>query len=106
MTSKIKCTECESVYFQSRNGSPSRYYCLHPSVVAGVGSVAICRCKRGSDEITIKSSPVWCPKKVKSDSRKCKVCGCTDGHACVGGCYWVSVNLCSKCAEKGGYHYD
>lgn len=29
-----------------------------------------------------------------------RVCGCTDGHACAGGCYWVEHNLCSECGEK------
>jgi len=28
---------------------------------------------------------------------KCKYCGCTDGHSCVGGCTWVLKNVCSKC---------
>lgn len=30
----------------------------------------------------------------------CRVCGCTDSHACEGGCYWVEPGLCNKCAEK------
>ncbi|HZK56686.1 MAG TPA: hypothetical protein VFD17_00120 [Clostridia bacterium] len=34
------------------------------------------------------------------DERKCRVCGCTDNCACPGGCYWVDINLCSRCAEK------
>lgn len=28
---------------------------------------------------------------------KCQVCGCTDMHACQGGCYWIAENLCSNC---------
>jgi hypothetical protein len=28
---------------------------------------------------------------------KCAVCGCTDDHACLGGCYWIADNLCSNC---------
>jgi len=35
------------------------------------------------------------------DERKCRVCGCTDTNACLGGCYWVEEDLCSKCAEAG-----
>jgi len=31
---------------------------------------------------------------------KCKYCGCTDDHACEGGCSWVAKDVCSKCAEK------
>jgi hypothetical protein len=33
--------------------------------------------------------------------RACRVCGCTDDHACPGGCSWVvdpkGGNLCSRC---------
>lgn len=34
--------------------------------------------------------------------RSCRVCGCTDNHACEGGCEWVEneYNLCSKCQES------
>jgi hypothetical protein len=32
------------------------------------------------------------------NERKCRVCGCTDNHACPGGCYWVEPGLCSVCA--------
>lgn len=28
----------------------------------------------------------------------CRACGCTDDHACEGGCYWVEGDLCSRCA--------
>ncbi len=33
----------------------------------------------------------------------CRVCGCTDLHACPGGCFWVEPGLCSECnpATKG-----
>lgn len=30
--------------------------------------------------------------------RECRVCGCTDRHACEGGCWWVEEDLCSACA--------
>jgi hypothetical protein len=32
--------------------------------------------------------------------RRCRVCGCTNYHACPGGCFWVEKDLCSKCAAK------
>jgi hypothetical protein len=32
----------------------------------------------------------------------CIICGCTDEHACDGGCSWVLPGLCSKCAGKLG----
>lgn len=28
----------------------------------------------------------------------CRGCGCTDDHACPGGCFWVEPDLCSACA--------
>lgn len=31
------------------------------------------------------------------DKRLCRVCGCTQFHACPGGCYWVTDDQCSKC---------
>ncbi len=40
------------------------------------------------------------------DPATCSVCGCTDRHACQGGCYWVSVDrvsrtgVCSSCSSK------
>lgn len=33
---------------------------------------------------------------------KCKYCGCTDGHACTGGCSWVLPNVCSNCVIPTG----
>lgn len=30
--------------------------------------------------------------------RQCRTCGCTDHHACAGGCSWAEANLCSVCA--------
>jgi len=32
---------------------------------------------------------------------QCQVCGCTDSHGCLEGCYWVDVEetLCSQCVE-------
>ncbi|MDD5360481.1 MAG: 3'-5' exonuclease [Sulfurovaceae bacterium] len=32
-----------------------------------------------------------------SIDRRCRVCGCTDDHACIGGCYWVEIDLCCNC---------
>ena len=33
--------------------------------------------------------------------RECKVCGCTEDAACVGGCSWVEMDLCSACVPHG-----
>lgn len=30
-------------------------------------------------------------------ARRCRSCGCTDAHACPGGCSWVEADLCSAC---------
>lgn len=41
--------------------------------------------------------------------RTCRGCGCTDSHACPGGCSWVLLDLptptgvCSACAEDLGW---
>lgn len=32
-----------------------------------------------------------------NDPRFCKICGCTQDHACAGGCYWVTDDICSNC---------
>lgn len=29
---------------------------------------------------------------------ECRVCGCTNDEACVGGCSWAEPDLCSVCA--------
>lgn len=36
----------------------------------------------------------------KAEERQCRICGCTENHACSGGCYWVEDGLCSACADK------
>lgn len=34
--------------------------------------------------------------------RACRYCGCTDDHACPGGCAWVAPDVCSsrECVER------
>jgi hypothetical protein len=40
---------------------------------------------------------------MDTSSWVCRVCGCTDDHACAGGCWWVEENLCSTCGgHRGG----
>lgn len=47
-----------------------------------------------------------CPEERKDNKhvifkrKKCRVCGCTDDKACVGGCYWVEDDLCSQCKKN------
>jgi hypothetical protein len=31
------------------------------------------------------------------DTGRCRVCGCTNDRACLGGCWWVGLDLCSAC---------
>ena len=38
--------------------------------------------------------------KIVGSIRKCRVCGCSDFHACPGGCFWVESDLCSACHVK------
>lgn len=32
--------------------------------------------------------------------RACRVCGCTQDHACQGGCWWTEDDLCSACDPR------
>lgn len=32
--------------------------------------------------------------------RKCRICGCTEMHACEGGCWWIEFDLCSACRNR------
>ncbi|MCK9435726.1 MAG: hypothetical protein M0Q12_00795 [Synergistaceae bacterium] len=45
-----------------------------------------------------EGSSFQCPDCA--DTPTCRVCGCTDNHACEGGCYWVEEDLCSACEGK------
>lgn len=56
-----KCAGCRRCRFEDCNGSPNRYYCVHPAVMAGMGNRMVCRTERHSTAITIKTSPRWCP---------------------------------------------
>lgn len=57
----IKCVECEYKELLELNGSPNRYYCNYEDVTESAGSRMICRCKRDSNKMNIKTSPKWCP---------------------------------------------
>lgn len=37
---------------------------------------------------------------LSNDGPRCYVCGCTESHACEGGCIWANseMTLCSRCA--------
>lgn len=38
-----------------------------------------------------------CPGALAPAVTTCRGCGCTDDHACPGGCSWVEPDLCSAC---------
>lgn len=40
------------------------------------------------------------------DDSTCRVCGCTQDHACPGGCHWVEPNLCSACVENADQYVE
>jgi hypothetical protein len=45
---------------------------------------------------------VWIEREwadLNDDDPVCRVCGCTEFHACPEGCWWVEPDLCSSCAE-------
>ena len=31
--------------------------------------------------------------------RTCRECGCKDSLACLGGCFWVGLDICSSCFD-------
>jgi hypothetical protein len=49
--------------------------------------------------ITPESSADYLAAAAQEGPRQCRRCGCTDDRACSGGCYWVSADLCSRCAK-------
>lgn len=57
------------------------------------------KCNRWNEPEQIESKPTH---------GVCRVCGCTDDHACPGGCSWSDDEhtLCSRCAEKGAPQPD
>lgn len=64
-----KCKECQYTEFQDMNGRPNRWYCNHPEVRAHVSCPAdtlICKTERHAREMTIKTSPKWCPRRAKN----------------------------------------
>jgi len=40
------------------------------------------------------------PHPTDTKDWRCRGCGCTDTCACMGGCTWVDVELCSACIQK------
>ena len=57
----MKCVDCELKEFQECNGRSNRYYCIHQDAPRQNGPALICKTERHSTELTIKTSPRWCP---------------------------------------------
>lgn len=70
----MKCKDCEYKSFLERKCGPNRYYCDHPEAQFGIiRNALICKTERHSEELTIKTSPKWCPLRRKEkdhDERK------------------------------------
>ncbi len=49
---------------------------------------------------TIIHANVTCPACLAILRQQCMFCGCTDDHACPGGCSWVELNVCSRCKDR------
>jgi len=52
--------------------------------------------------VVVPATPATHETENHSQQRVCRECGCTDDHACPGGCWWVDANLCSRCAGGRG----
>ena len=63
----MKCSECNHCQFGEDKGGVNRYYCKHTTAAASVNASArlIARTKRHEKELTIKSSPRWCPLRAE-----------------------------------------
>jgi hypothetical protein len=65
-----RCKECQNAKMQDMNGRPNRWFCEHPKVrdyVSCPAGTMICKGERHSTEITIKTSPKWCPRRKKKE---------------------------------------
>ena len=67
----MKCKECKYLHFAKGNCTPSRYYCEHIASGKSVGCRyrMISRCDRYSNGLKIKTTPRWCPLKMKDEDK-------------------------------------
>lgn len=72
----MNCINCHHKEFTPGNGNPGRYYCKNPKARFARSECEpvpmICRTKRHSAELTIKTSPKWCPYRVKNHGKAAK----------------------------------
>ncbi len=65
----IKCSECKDAHFKDMNGCPGRWYCEYPNVreyVSCPADTLICKTERHKKNMTIKTSPRWCPRRKEN----------------------------------------
>lgn len=64
---KLKCEVCQHCAYWNGNGSPNRYYCVHPNNPDHLARLAtgtlLCKTERHSEKFTRKKTPSWCPLK-------------------------------------------
>lgn len=64
-----------------------------------VGKEYVGECDNFNRDKKGKLHPCKC-EKFEEVIEGCKFCGCSDGHACLGGCHWVEPNVCSNCVTR------
>ncbi len=66
---EVKCKECDHKKFVSDKAGCNRWYCENPEARFARSECEptpmICRTKRHSKEVTVKTSPKWCPLRKK-----------------------------------------
>jgi nucleoside 2-deoxyribosyltransferase len=83
--------------FAAGAGKPTLIYITEPQEPELMYKMVDCICTTMEELLQECASYAY-----EVDGQKCRVCGCTDAHACPGGCYWVTDDLCSSCAETKG----
>ena len=81
----------------------------------GVRKIVISRLGRSGQHVDLCGKPLLraieqCNIKLAETIKKgyppgiCKICGCTDDHACSGGCSWANKEhtLCTSCVKPPG----
>lgn len=71
---EIRCEECNYKAFREDKAGVNRWYCKNPAAEFARSECEptpmICRTKRHSKELTIKTSPKWCPFRRKAMNNK------------------------------------
>ncbi len=53
---------------------------------------------RGYELDELEAALLYGTDELEAELPMCRECGCTDDHACEGGCSWVEEDLCSACS--------